>query len=93
MMANMSDGGKTPIRSATELADIGYSLAIFPSMTGLASAFAVEHALGVLKSQGTSDSPDLNLFDFAEFNQLIGFQDIWDFEAKWARGGSGTEKS
>ena len=30
MMANMADGGKTPIRSQTELAAIGYRLAIFP---------------------------------------------------------------
>ena len=32
MMANMSDGGKTPIRPARELKDFGYSLAIFPAM-------------------------------------------------------------
>ena len=36
MMANMADGGKTPIRSGAELAEIGYALAIFPSITGLA---------------------------------------------------------
>jgi len=40
MMANMADGGKTPIRSGAELAEIGYALAIFPSITGLASAAA-----------------------------------------------------
>src|SRR5690606_30134510 len=49
VMANMADGGKTPIRSKTELADIGYSLAIFPAITGLAAAAAVENALTTLK--------------------------------------------
>ena len=44
MMANMADGGKTPIRSGRELADIGYKLAIYPSATGLAAAKAVENA-------------------------------------------------
>ena len=54
MMANMADGGKTPIRSRTELADIGYQLAIFPSVTGLAAAAAAANALQVLKNEGTS---------------------------------------
>ena len=85
MMANMADGGKTPIRSRTELADIGYKLAIFPSATGLAAAAAAANALQVLKSEGTSNSPNLPLFSFAEFNSLIGFEEVWEFERRWAR--------
>ncbi|MGD0719733.1 MAG: isocitrate lyase/PEP mutase family protein [Roseiarcus sp.] len=85
MMANMADGGKTPIRSKVELAAFGYKLAIFPSITGLAAAAAVETALRTLKSTGTSLSPDLRLFDFAEFNSLIGFDEVWEFERRWAR--------
>lgn len=85
MLANMADGGKTPILSAAELEKIGYSVAIFPAITGLAAAAAAEHALTTLKTEGTSKSDQLDLFDFSEFNQLIGFQRIWDFEAKWAR--------
>ncbi len=85
MMANMADGGKTPIRSRTELADIGYKLAIFPSATGLAAAAAAANALQVLKNEGTSDSPNLPLFSFAEFNSLIGFEEVWEFERRWAR--------
>jgi 2-methylisocitrate lyase-like PEP mutase family enzyme len=84
-IANMADGGLTPIRSATELAAIGYSLAIYPAMTGLAAAKAIEHALSVLKNEGTSNSPNLPLFSFREFNTLIGFEEVWDFERKWAR--------
>ncbi|HBZ44562.1 MAG TPA: carboxyvinyl-carboxyphosphonate phosphorylmutase [Maritimibacter sp.] len=82
-MANMADGGKTPILPAKVLEEIGYNLAIFPSLTGLAAAAAAERALNVLKAEGTSNSPNIDLFDFSEFNQLIGFQRIWDFEAKW----------
>lgn len=85
MMANMADGGKTPIRSRAELADIGYKLAIFPSITGLAAAAAAENALQVLKNEGTSNSPNLPLFSFAEFNSLIGFEEVWEFERRWAR--------
>jgi 2-methylisocitrate lyase-like PEP mutase family enzyme len=85
MMANMADGGKTPIFSKTQLAAFGYKLAIFPSITGLAAAAAIEKALHTLKSKGASQSPDLPLFDFREFNGLIGFEEIWEFERRWAR--------
>ena len=85
MMANMADGGKTPIRSKSELAKIGYALAIFPSITGLASAAATENALQILKAEGTSVSPNLRLFNFREFTSLIGFEDVWAFERRWAR--------
>ena len=85
MMANMADGGKTPIRSKSELAALGYKLAIFPSATGLAAAAAAENALKTLKSEGTSNSPNLPLFSFSEFNSLIGFEEVWDFERRWAR--------
>lgn len=85
MMANMADGGRTPIRSARELADFGYALAIFPSITGLAAAQAAENALRVLKAEGTSNSPNLPLFPFSEFNTLIGFEEVWAFERRWAR--------
>jgi 2-methylisocitrate lyase-like PEP mutase family enzyme len=85
MMANMADGGKTPIRSKTELAEIGYALAIYPSITGLAAAAAIENALRVFKAEGTSSSPNLPLFNFREFQSLIGFEDVWAFERQWAR--------
>ena len=85
MMANMADGGLTPIRSAKELAEIGYALAIFPATTGLAAAQAAATAFSVLREQGTSASPDLPLYNFSEFNELIGFPEVWDFERKWAR--------
>lgn len=84
-MANMADGGRTPIRSKKQLMDIGYQIAIFPATTALAAAHAVETALNVLKRDGTSQSPNLPLFSFAEFNELIGFEDVWAFEKKWAR--------
>jgi 2-methylisocitrate lyase-like PEP mutase family enzyme len=85
MMANMADGGKTPIRSKTELAELGYKFAIYPSLTGLAAAAAVENGLRTLKTEGTSDSPNVSLFNFGEFNKLIGFEEVWEFERRWAR--------
>jgi 2-methylisocitrate lyase-like PEP mutase family enzyme len=85
MMANMADGGRTPIRTASELKALGYAMAIYPAVTGLAAAAAVETALSVLKTDGTSDSPKTKLFNFSEFNSLIGFEEVWEFERRWAR--------
>jgi 2-methylisocitrate lyase-like PEP mutase family enzyme len=85
MMANMADGGKTPILPAAQLAEIGYAFAIYPSMTSLVAAAAMEMALRRLKDQGLSQSPEQAMFDFMEFCKLIGFQEVWDFEKKWAR--------
>lgn len=90
MMANMADGGKTPIRSAEELQEIGYQMAIFPAMASLAAAAAVEKAFTNLKETGTSLSSDVSLFDFGDFNSLIGFEEVWALEKKWAE--MNTEK-
>ncbi|MFV3126628.1 isocitrate lyase/PEP mutase family protein [Niveispirillum sp. KHB5.9] len=85
MMANMADGGLTPIRDAKTLEGLGYALSIFPAMTSLAAAAAMESALLNLKQTGTSLSPDIPLFNFKEFCSLIGFEEVWAFDKKWAR--------
>ena len=43
----------------------------------------MEAALAHLKA--TEGTDGLELFDFSEFSRLIGFEDIWAFERKWAR--------
>jgi 2-methylisocitrate lyase-like PEP mutase family enzyme len=82
-MANMADGGLTPILPAAQLEDLGYAFAIYPSLTSLAAAAAMEGALRALKETGRYD--DQRLFDFKEFCSLIGFEAVWDFERRWAR--------
>jgi 2-methylisocitrate lyase-like PEP mutase family enzyme len=84
LMANMSDGGHTPIRSAAELAEIGYACAIFPAMAALSATAAVETAMQHLKSHGISTNPHQRMFDFGEFCRMIGFERVWAFEERWA---------
>lgn len=91
MVANMADGGRTPILPVDTLRDIGYRLAIFPAVGALAAAAAVEKALLTLKTTGTSKSGDLALFDFTEFTNLIGFEKVWEFESRWASTASESE--
>ncbi|KPQ05550.1 MAG: carboxyvinyl-carboxyphosphonate phosphorylmutase [Rhodobacteraceae bacterium HLUCCA12] len=85
MMANMANGGKTPVRPASELKDMGYAMAIYPATTALAAAQAAQNALMAFKEHGTSQTPAQEMFDFNEFNELIGFPEIWEFERRWAR--------
>jgi 2-methylisocitrate lyase-like PEP mutase family enzyme len=83
LMANMSDGGKTPIRPARELAALGYRLAIWPAMAALSASAAMERAMQNLKTEGTSISPAVPLFGFDDFCRMVGFDEVWDFEEKW----------
>ena len=83
MMANMSNGGLSPMLTAKQLEDIGYAFAIFPALTSLSAATAMESALNRLKATGDGN-PD-GLFDFKEFCSLIGFEDVWAFERQWAK--------
>jgi 2-methylisocitrate lyase-like PEP mutase family enzyme len=87
MLANMADGGKTPILPAARLAELGYAFAIYPSMTSLVAAAAMEAALRTLKDSGVSQQPTLPMFDFMTFCRLNGFEDVWEFERRWARKG------
>jgi 2-methylisocitrate lyase-like PEP mutase family enzyme len=87
LMANMADGGLSPILPVERLKDIGYAMAIFPAMSALAAARAVEASLLSLKHDGISRAPDAPHFSFSEFNALIGFPEIYAFEDKWGRKG------
>ena len=51
VMANMVEGGKTPIYSGEELEKIGYKLVIFPGGTVRALAFALQDYFASLKTE------------------------------------------
>ncbi|TZG29231.1 isocitrate lyase/PEP mutase family protein [Sphingomonas montanisoli] len=84
VLANMASGGITPILPPKQLEEIGFALAIFPALTSLVAAAAVEDCLRTLKG-GDGSGGERRLFDFKQFCSLIGFEDVWAFERKWAR--------
>jgi 2-methylisocitrate lyase-like PEP mutase family enzyme len=84
VMANMASGGLTPVLPASTLAEIGFAFAIFPSMTSLVAARAMETALARLKADGLGETTDVPMFDFDEFCRLVGFEAVWNFERKWS---------
>ncbi len=72
LLANMVEGGKTPVLPAAELGDLGFKIVIFPgAMVRVLSRAGAEY-LQVLKRDGTTDSLRDRMNDFSQINALIG---------------------
>jgi 2-methylisocitrate lyase-like PEP mutase family enzyme len=85
-MVNIVDGGKTPILPASELAALGYRLAIFPSAGFLAATAAVDAVFRGLKERGMLSASDATLYPFYEMGKLMGFDEVRAFERRHAEG-------
>jgi 2-methylisocitrate lyase-like PEP mutase family enzyme len=86
LLANMVDGGKTPMLSRDTLAALGYRIAIFPVTALLAAAQAMSAVYGALKSDGSSHGLAQPLLAFDEMTRLMGFPAVHAFERRWADG-------
>lgn len=83
VLANMVEGGRTPLLSAQELEDIGYHLVIFPTSSTYITAQAMKVLMEELKNSGTTKNLIQQMIPFAEFNQFIGLTKIRELEAKF----------
>lgn len=72
LLANMVEGGRTPLRSALELQELGFSIAIFPGALVRAQTFAAERMLRALARDGATGAVRDQMLDFDELNQLLG---------------------
>ncbi|MGI8426883.1 MAG: isocitrate lyase/PEP mutase family protein [Actinomycetota bacterium] len=71
LVANMIEGGRTPLLTPQELHDIGYDLIVTPLSGILAAAKALSNAFSVLRAAGTlRDDLDL-VVSFKEFEPLV----------------------
>lgn len=74
-VANMIEGGKTPVLSRDQLADLGFHLILYP-LTGLfAAARAMTSMYAKLRADGTTLGRADQLITFSEFNELIGVEE------------------
>ena len=76
LLANMVEGGKTPIASATELEDIGYHLAIFPGGTVRAIAHHLSAYYSGLLRDGNNKKFSEKMYDFDGLNEVIGTKEL-----------------
>src|SRR5690606_4157759 len=64
LLANMVEGGKTPLLSASELGGIGYKLVIFPGGLPRALAHCMSGYFASLKQHGTTAPYRARMLDF-----------------------------
>jgi len=72
LMANMVEGGKTPLLPAEELERIGFALVIFPGGTVRAVARTLQEYYTSLKTHGSTEPFRARMLDFSGINALIG---------------------
>jgi 2-methylisocitrate lyase-like PEP mutase family enzyme len=72
LMANMVEGGKTPMMNAPDLEKLGFNLVIFPGGIVRALAATARDYYQSLISSGSNDAFRNRMFDFAGLNAVIG---------------------
>jgi len=76
LLANMVEGGDTPLSSADSLSELGYRLVIAPGAMVRAVIPAVEAFLSVLKSDGGTAAHRAHMTDLMGVNARIGLDEM-----------------
>ncbi len=80
LVANMIEGGKTPLLTPKELEALGFKLVVFPLSALLIAAYAIRRAFSILKD-GSINNDDI--IKFEEFNRLVGLEEYKRLEEKY----------
>jgi len=83
LLANMVEGGRTPVLSKARLEELGYALAIFPTSAFLSAGAMFQRVYGTLKEQGSTAGSGIPMEDFQAFSRQMGFERVWDFDKKY----------
>ncbi len=83
LLANMVEGGKTPIQSTDELAEIGYKIAIFPGGAVRAIAHHLTDYFGQLIANGNNTKFAKKMYDFNGLNDVIETNALLDLGIKY----------
>jgi methylisocitrate lyase len=81
LVANMVEGGKTPMVPARELEEMGYAIVLYPN--ALLRVFARHGAdvLERLRVQGTTEGAEMVRFD--QLNEIVGLAEVMDLERRY----------
>jgi 2-methylisocitrate lyase-like PEP mutase family enzyme len=84
-VANMIEGGRTPLRTPAELHDVGFDLIVSPLTGLLAAAHQMQRAYAILHEEGTlRDHLDV-VSSFDEFGAIIDLDHHYELEARYTR--------
>jgi 2-methylisocitrate lyase-like PEP mutase family enzyme len=72
LLANMVEGGKTPLLPAAELEALGYAIVIFPGGLARALGYAAREYFATLKRDGTTGALRERMLDLAGINAIVG---------------------
>ena len=92
LLANMVEGGKTPILPASELEALGFALVIFAAGIVRAQAKTAEEFYASLKAHGSAEPFRPRMYDFDGLNRLLGTSEMLAKGARYAGGESKTTK-
>ncbi|MFN9471883.1 oxaloacetate decarboxylase [Acidovorax sp.] len=83
LLANMVEGGKTPVQSAQELGARGFRIAIFPGGTARAVANTLQGYYASLHAHQTTAPYKERMLDFDGLNALIGTPELMEQGRKY----------
>ena len=86
LVFNWAEGGRTPPLSLERIAELGFSLVIYPIGTLLAATAGIRALLATLKADGTPVAAMPGLPSFGEFTDLIGLPEIQELEQRFSGG-------
>ena len=83
LLANMVEGGKTPIQSTDDLAEIGYKIVIFPGGAVRAIAHHLTDYFGQLLANGNNTKFSKKMYNFNGLNDIIETNDLLNLGIKY----------
>ena len=83
LLANMVEGGTTPILGADDLEARGFSIVIFPGGIVRALARTAQAYYQSLRATGSNKRFAANMFDFGGLNEVIGTADMLELGARY----------
>ena len=84
LLANMVEGGKTPVQDANELGQRGFRIVIFPGGTARAVAHTLQAYYASLKAHQTTLPMRDAMLNFDQLNALIGTPELLALGDKYA---------
>jgi methylisocitrate lyase len=75
LVANMVEGGQTPLRTARALADAGYRMIVVPVAGLLGAAHALRAVYAALARDGITTAVASDMLGFGEMNALLGVEE------------------
>ena len=83
LLANMVEGGLTPIRSASALGETGFSIVIFPGGAARAVAHSLQSYYGLLRENGSTKASAEAMLNFNELNKLIETPELMELGKRY----------